>query len=82
MANVTIYTIPTCPYCARAKKLLESKQVKYQEIDVSDSASRSKMTALTGGKTVPQIIINEQVIGGCDDLHSLDSTGELDKLLS
>lgn len=82
MPTVTIYTTPFCPYCVRAKKLLDAKQVNYQEIDVSDRALRPQMTEITGGTTVPQIIINGQAIGGCDELHTLESSGELDKLLS
>jgi len=81
MAKVTIYTTPWCPYCIRAKKLLDSKKIKYDEIDASKSSVRSKMTKLTGATSVPQIFINEKSIGGCDDLHELARSGELDKLL-
>ena len=58
MATITIYTTPYCPYCQRAKQLLDSKEVKYEEIDVSDRSLRPNMTKITGGTTVPQIIID------------------------
>ncbi|TEW53541.1 glutaredoxin 3 [Psychromonas sp. RZ22] len=82
MTTITIYTTSYCPYCVRAKQLLDNKQVAYQEIDVSDRSLRSKMTELTGGTTVPQIVINGQATGGCDELYALERAGELDKLLS
>jgi glutaredoxin 3 len=82
MATIIIYTTPYCPYCSRAKQLLDSKQVTYQEIDVSDRSLRGEMTKITGGTTVPQIIINGKSTGGCDDLYALDRSGELDKLLN
>jgi glutaredoxin 3 len=82
MATIIIYTTPYCPYCSRAKQLLDSKQVTYQEIDVSDRSLRGEMTKITGGTTVPQIIINGKLTGGCDDLYALDRSGELDKLLN
>ena len=77
-----IFGRPGCPYCVRAKQLLDNKGSEYQEIDVSDRALRPAMTKLTGGTTVPQIIINEKVIGGCDDLYALERAGKLDALLS
>ena len=81
MATVIIYTTTWCPYCIKAKKLLDSKKVEYTEIDVSEAAERAKMVALTGGTTVPQILINDQAVGGCDELHALERSGKLDKLL-
>lgn len=81
MTTVTIYTTPWCPYCTRAKQLLDNKEVEYSEIDVSDPAIRAKMMSLTGGRTVPQLLINDQATGGCDELYALDRSGELDKLL-
>ncbi len=82
MATVTIYTTAWCPYCIRAKQLLDNKQVDYTEINVSEAEARVKMTTLTGGTTVPQVVINGQAIGGCDELHALERSGELDKLIS
>ena len=82
MATITIYTTPYCPYCMRAKQLLDSKEVEYQEIDVSDRSLRPNMTKITGGTTVPQIIINDNPVGGCVELYALERANELDKLLS
>ncbi|MGB5444065.1 MAG: glutaredoxin 3 [Psychromonas sp.] len=82
MATVIIYTTPWCPYCIRAKKLLDQKNVTYTEIDVSEHEARSKMVALTGGRTVPQLLINDHPTGGCDELYALEGNGKLDKLLS
>lgn len=81
MATVTIYTTAYCPYCVRAKQLLDNKQVEYTNIDVSAPDARANMRDLTGGATVPQIVINDQSIGGCDELHALEFNNELDKLL-
>ncbi len=84
MATVEIYTIPTCPYCHAAKALLRRKGVAYQETDVSrDPQLRAAMTKRAAGRrTVPQIFINGQGIGGSDDLHALDHQGKLDALLA
>jgi glutaredoxin 3 len=83
MPNIEIYTWTTCPFCRRAKALLESKNVEYTEYDITgDEEARAKMMERTGGpKTVPQIFIDDQYIGGCDDLHELEERGELDPLL-
>ncbi|MBC7951090.1 MAG: glutaredoxin 3 [Rhodospirillaceae bacterium] len=81
MAEIEIYTTPTCPYCLRAKALLDKKGAAYREINVS--AGREVMTKRAGGRTsVPQIFINGEHIGGCDDLHALDAAGELDAKLA
>ena len=82
MKPVRIYTTRSCPYCVRAKRLLERKKVPYQEIDVSwDDAEREKLIRSTGRRTVPQIFIGERHVGGSDDLHALEERGELDGLL-
>jgi glutaredoxin 3 len=82
MATVVMYSTEICPYCVQAKKLLDSKGVHYTEIRVDQHpAEREKMVALSGRRTVPQIFINDQPIGGCDDLYALNHSGELDKLL-
>ena len=81
MAEVIIYTTAWCPYCVKAKKLLDNKKVAYTEINVSKPAARAKMVSLTGGATVPQILIDNQAVGGCDELHALERSGKLDKLL-
>lgn len=84
MPKIEIYTTPICGYCARAKRLLESKGAAYLEIDVmSDPAKRAEMTHRAhGGRTVPQIFIGETHVGGCDDLYALERAGELDGLLA
>jgi glutaredoxin 3 len=83
MADVTIYTTQFCPYCVAAKNLLRNKGATFQEIDVSfDPSQRKTMSERAGGRrTVPQIFIGEQHIGGCDDLFALDRRGGLDSLL-
>ena len=82
-AKVEIYFWTTCPFCVRARALLDSKGVNYQGYDITgDEAARAKMIERTGGpKSVPQIFINDQLIGGCDDLHTLEAQGKLDGLL-
>lgn len=84
MAHVEIYTKFTCPYCYRAKALLDAKGVSYDEIEISmDTARRGEMIDRAGGRTtVPQIFINGQHVGGSDDLAALDREGKLDPLLS
>ncbi|MDF3606963.1 glutaredoxin 3 [Paracoccus sp. DMF-8] len=84
MAKVEIYTTPTCPYCIRAKALLKTKGVDYQETDVSrDPTLRDAMMQRAGGRrSVPQIFIDGQHIGGSDDLHALDARGGLDPMLA
>lgn len=82
MKSVKIYTTPYCPYCVRAKRLLERKGVSYQEIDVAgDDEARIALEERTGRRTVPQIFIGEDHVGGSDDLHDLEEQGKLDALL-
>jgi glutaredoxin 3 len=82
-AIVEIYTKFACPYCVRAKHLLDSKGVQYSEYDVTmGGAKRAEMVARApGAQTVPQIFINDVAIGGSDDLRALDAQGKLDGLL-
>lgn len=83
MAQVTIYTTKVCPYCVRAKQLLDRKGVEFQEISAEDEAVREAMIQKAGGRrTVPQIFINNHHVGGCDDLYALDKAGKLDSMLS
>jgi len=83
MATVVIYTTHICPYCDQAKALLNRKGVKYTEIFVDeDDKQRAIMMERTGRRTVPQIFINDQPIGGSDDLHALEHAGKLDGLLA
>jgi len=83
MARVEIYTTMLCPYCWRAKKLLEERGANFQEVDVMcDGNLRNEMRQRAGGRTsVPQIFINGQHVGGCDDLYALDRAGKLKPLL-
>ena len=84
MKPVEIYTTQTCPYCAAAKRLLAQKGVTFTEIDVSrDATLRDTMTRrANGSRTVPQIFIGGQHVGGCDDIHALDHAGSLDPMLA
>ena len=84
MARVEIYTKLLCPYCARAKRLFDSKGVEYQEYDITlGGEKRAEMLARANGRTtVPQIFINDRHVGGSDDLVLLDSQGKLDALLA
>mgnify|MGYP000028711717 CR=1 FL=1 len=82
-ANVEIYTWQTCPFCIRAKLLLWWKGVKYTEYKIDgDEAARATMAERSlGRRSVPQVFINDQHIGGCDDIYALDAKGQLDPLL-
>lgn len=83
MNDIVIYTTQVCPYCVRAKQLFQRKGLAYREIDVShDQAERMALVARTKQRTVPQIFINDQHIGGCDDLYALERSGQLDTLLN
>jgi glutaredoxin 3 len=84
MAKITMYSTAVCPYCIRAERLLKSKGVtEIDKIRVDlDPSLREKMTTLTGRRTVPQIFIGDQHIGGFDDLAALDSAGGLAPLLA
>ena len=84
MADVTVYTTESCPFCMRAKAFLDQRGVQYDEIFISrsDDAGRERLVAETGGYTFPQIIIDGRNIGGWDQLSALDAAGELDALLA
>lgn len=82
-AKVEIYTKYMCPYCFRAKLLLEKKGASYEEFDASGGPRREEMLARSnGGTTVPQIFIDGTHVGGCDDLVALDNAGKLDPMLA
>lgn len=83
MADVVIYTTPFCPYCSRAKRLLDSKGVAYEEIDLyMQPGRREEMVQRAEGRmTVPQVFIDGKPYGGSDDIHALDRAGKLDPLL-
>lgn len=82
--KVEIYTWKTCPFCLRAKALLNQKAVEFIEYGIDgDEAARDQMAKRAQGRrSMPQIFINDQHIGGCDDLYALDASGKLDPLLS
>ena len=82
-AKVEIYTWSRCPFCIRAKGLLDQKGVEYEEYCIDgDEEARSAMKARANGRSsVPQIFIDDRHIGGCDDIYELDSLGELEPLL-
>lgn len=80
MSRVRVYSTLICPYCIRAKALLKERGIPYEEIDVTgDPEKRAWLVKATGRRTVPQIFIDEEPIGGFDDLRELDRTGELQK---
>lgn len=82
-ANVKVYSTTVCPYCVRAKQLLERKGIAYTEINLSNEAPevRVELMEKTRHRTVPQIFINDEFIGGFDQLYQLDREGKLDQLI-
>ena len=83
MPYIEVYSTPNCPFCVSAKALLKSKSLSFQEIDVSNnSESLQKMVKLSGLRTVPQIFINNQSIGGFDELSKMNADGGLPHLES
>ena len=83
MKKIEIYTTNFCPFCAKAKSLLNKKKIKFSEIDVSNhEALREKLSAMANGaRSVPQIFADNIHIGDCDKIHKLDREKKLDKLL-
>jgi glutaredoxin 3 len=76
--KIVVYTTDWCPYCVRAKRLLSARGYAFEEINVEgDAEKRAWLLETTGRRTVPQIFIDEQPVGGSDDLHELDRTGKL-----
>jgi glutaredoxin 3 len=83
MKRVEVYTAPSCPYCVQAKRLLEARSIPYAEIDLgNDPALRAEIMARTGRRTVPQIFIDGESIGGYDDLKAMDVAGALRELFT
>jgi len=83
MSSILIYTSAWCPYCIRAKALLDRKGVDYEEISVDGKPGvRAEMASKAGRTSVPQIWIDATHVGGCDDLYALERAGKLDTLLS
>ncbi len=82
MKKVILYSKDPCPYCVRAKMLLQKKGWKFEEIKITDEKMMHEMIAKSGGRrTVPQIFIGDVHVGGCDDLYELERKGELDLLM-
>ncbi len=83
MADITMYTRAICPFCSQAKRLLDSKGVDYDVVRLSlfDPNARVRLAELTGRYTVPQIVVDQQPIGGWDQLKALNDAGQLDELL-
>jgi glutaredoxin 3 len=79
--KVVMYATGWCGYCARARALLQSKNVEIEEIDADTPSVRAEMISRSGRRTVPQIFIGETHIGGCDELMQLEASGGLDPLL-
>jgi glutaredoxin 3 len=83
MSRVVVYTTRWCGYCVRAKALLDAKGIEYEEVTLDDTPSfRSELHDLTGGWTVPQIVIDGTPIGGYTELWRLDKSGQLDARLA
>ena len=84
MAEVVMYTTAVCPFCVRAKALLKKKEVAFEEIDLNEQPERraEMLEKAEGRRTVPQIFINGQHVGGCDDLYTLETEGRLDGMLA
>lgn len=82
MVQVIMYTTGYCPYCAKARDLLHQKSVIFNDIRIDlQPELRDEMISKSGRRTVPQIFINGQHIGGCDDLYALEAQGKLNQLL-
>ncbi len=82
MKNVVMYSKEICPYCVKAKFLLQRKKINFTEIKITSDELREEMLRKSGGRmTVPQIFIGDKHVGGCDELYALEAAGELDKLL-
>lgn len=82
MSKVEVYSRPHCGYCVHAKRLLTARDIEFDEIDIGfDQQLMAELSSRTGGRTLPQIIINDQAIGGFDELRKLDLSGELRELL-
>lgn len=80
--RIVVYLTDWCPYCARARALLERKGAKFEAINIEERPeARAEMMARSGRRTVPQIFIGDTHVGGCDDLYALDAAGGLDPLL-
>ncbi len=84
MPKIVVYSGPHCPFCDKAKALLNRKNAEFEEFNVKEDVDKlDEMIKLSNGRmTIPQIFIDDKHIGGCDDLYALESAGKLDELLS
>jgi glutaredoxin 3 len=81
-SRIVVYLTDWCPFCARARGLLERKGAKFETINIDERPeARDEMVQRSGRRTVPQIFIGDTHVGGCDDLYALDAAGGLDPLL-
>jgi glutaredoxin 3 len=82
MSSITVYTTNACPYCVRAKALLDKRGLPYEEINLGrDPETRAELAQKTGMMTFPQILIDEQLVGGFDELSAADRSGRLSELV-
>jgi glutaredoxin 3 len=83
VSEVIVYTTRTCPYCRLAKDLLSRRGIAYREVDVTDQEEfRDLLERLTGGRTVPQVVIGGRPVGGYEELRRLEESGDLDRIFS
>lgn len=81
MVKVRVYTTAYCPFCDAAKRLLQQRNIAFEEIDVSEHSARAELKNRTGWRTVPQVFLDEELIGGYQELAAIDANGELAKRL-
>lgn len=82
MSSITVYTTNACPFCVRAKALLDARGLPYEEINLGrDPGTRAELAQKTGMMTFPQILIDEQLVGGFDELSAADKSGRLKELV-
>lgn len=83
MSQITVYTTVPCPYCTRVKRLLDSKGLEFEEINLSmDPDGRAELVRLTGMMTFPQVLVDGELVGGYEETQAAVDRGELDELLT
>ncbi|MCK9248593.1 MAG: glutaredoxin 3 [Solirubrobacteraceae bacterium] len=81
MSSITVYTTNACPYCVRAKALLDKRGLEYEEVNLGrDPETRAQLAQRTGMMTFPQILVGEELVGGFDELSAADASGRLQEL--
>ena len=79
--KVVVYTFETCPFCIKAKRLLNNKGVEFKEVDITNDSNKLKeLKSITNSGTVPQVFVDDNFIGGCDDIVALHKEGKFDKI--